>query len=217
MMTQSDRDPKAYAIVVGFDFETAGETAFNEALRFAAWRGDVVIHAVHVISEHHSFWSVSSADAYNERMRAVPGKLRDRIRARWSSVPEVVARGLKLHVRVGDPATALEQSAVDYDAELIIVGTRARHGGERFAVGSVITRLLETARCPVLVAHPKDFSLMASVESPEPMCPNCARERATSQGARLWCEYHARPEARAPAYGYSERYAQSGGAIEPVK
>ena len=115
---------------------------------------------------------------------------------------------------------ALEQQNAEKaieDAELIVVGTRARHGGERFAVGAVITRLLETARCPVLVAHPKDFSLMASTESPEPLCPNCARERANTHGAKLWCEFHARPEARAPAYGYSERYAQSGSTYEPVK
>jgi nucleotide-binding universal stress UspA family protein len=217
MANEMRRDGKAYAVVVGFDFEPTGESAFNEALRFAAARGDVVIHAVHVIPERHTFWTQSSVEAYNDRLSAVPGLLRDHIRERWSHVPEVVARGLKLHVRVGDPAQGLLQAAVDYDAELIIVGTHGRTGVERFAVGSVAMALLETARCPVLVARARDFSHMRPSESPEPLCPDCARVRAASRGEALWCAWHARPEASSPVYGYSERYAQSSGAVEPVK
>jgi nucleotide-binding universal stress UspA family protein len=196
-----------YPVVVGVDFEATGDTAFHEALRFAAARGDVVIHAVHVIPERHAFWSSAGVGAYNERLRAVPARLRDHLRARWSHVPEVTARGLKLHVRVGDPAAALQQAAVDYGAELIIVGTHGRGALGRMALGSVATRLLEEARCPVLVARPRDFSGLTPTEGPEPMCPDCAAARAASKGERLWCDWHARPDLRAPIYGYSERFA----------
>ncbi len=197
----------AYPVVVGVDFEATGETAFHEALRFAAARGDVVIHAVHVIPERHAFWSLSDVSAYNERLREVPGKLRDYIRSRWSHVPEVAARGLKLHVRVGEPAAALQQAAADYEAELIIVGTHGRGALGRMALGSVATRLLEEARCPVLIARPKDFGGVERTESPEPLCPDCAAARAASGGAQIWCEQHER-HARRPVYGYSERYAR---------
>ncbi len=216
MNSEASRDSKAYPVVVGFDFEATGVTAFNEALRFAAARSDVVIHVVHAIPENHAFWSQSNIETANERLSAVPGKLREAIRARWSHVPEVVARGLKLHVRVGDPAQALEQAAVDYDAEMIIVGTHGRGAVGRLALGSVATRLLETARCPVLVARPRDFSHMEVSDKPEPVCPDCAHARAESSGEKLWCEWHARPEARSPVYGYSERFAQSG-AVEALK
>jgi nucleotide-binding universal stress UspA family protein len=201
-------DPMLYPVVVGVDFEATGETAFHEALRLAAARGDVVLHAVHVIPERHAFWSQSAVSEYNERLRAVPGKLRDYIRARWSHVPEATARGLKLHVRVGDPATALQQAAVDYDAELIIVGTHGRGVLGRMALGSVATRLVEEARCPVLIARPKDFGGLARTEAPEPLCPDCAAVREASKGETLWCAWHARPDVRAPVYGYSERFAR---------
>lgn len=207
---------RAYAVVVGVDLEATGDNAFNEALRFAAGRNDVVIHAVHVIPAKHSFWSQSSTEQYNERLRAVPGQLRDHIRTRWSHVPEVVARGLKLHVRVGDPVEALQQAALDYGAELIIVGTHGRGAMGRMALGSVATKLVESARCPVLIARPRDFSGMEPSEQPEPLCPDCARVRAASHGETLWCAWHARPDPRAPVYGYSERYAQSSAAVEPV-
>ena len=197
----------AYPVVVGVDFEATGETAFHEALRFAAARGDVVIHAVHVIPERHAFWSQSGVSAHNERLREVPGRLRDYIRSRWSHVPEVTARGLKLHVRVGDPAEALQQAAADYDAELIIVGTHGRGALGRMALGSVATRLVAEARCPLLIARPKDFVGVERTESPEPLCPDCAAVRAASKGERLWCERHER-HARRPVYGYTERYAR---------
>jgi nucleotide-binding universal stress UspA family protein len=196
----------AYPVVVGMDFEATGDTAFHEAFRFASARGDVVIHVVHAIPERHSFWSASGVGAYNDRLRAVPTRLRDYIRARWSHVPEVTARGLKLHVRVGDPAAALQQAAVDYGAELIIVGTHGRGALGRAALGSVATKLLAEAPCPVLIARPRDFTGLTPTEGPEPLCPDCATARAASHGERLWCEWHARPDLRAPAYGYSERF-----------
>jgi nucleotide-binding universal stress UspA family protein len=201
----------AYPVVVGVDFEATGEAAFHEALRFAAARGDVVLHAVHVIAERHALWSLSDVSAHSERLRAVPGKLRAYIQARWSHVPEETARGLKLHVREGDPAAALMQAAVDYDAELIIVGTHGRGALGRMALGSVATRLVTEARCPVLVARPKDFKGVERTETPEPLCPDCAAARAASNGERLWCEQHARHAERVPVYGHSERYIHDPG------
>jgi hypothetical protein len=92
------------------------------------------------------------------------------------------------HVRLGDPAEALHQVAVDVDADLIGVGTHARAGVERLLLGSVAEALIRRAHVPVLVAQPKDFSDLPRSERPDPARPG---DDLTCHGlsARLHLEF----------------------------
>jgi nucleotide-binding universal stress UspA family protein len=67
------------------------------------------------------------------------------------------------HARIGDASSTLLQMAVDYDADVLIVGTHARRGVDRLMLGSVAERLVREARCPVLIARPKQQELHAVV------------------------------------------------------
>jgi hypothetical protein len=44
-----------------------------------------------------------------------------------------------------------------------------------------------------MVVREKNFSADERTERPDPPCPDCVSARAASNGATLWCEFHARP------------------------
>ncbi|MGZ8762643.1 MAG: universal stress protein, partial [Acidimicrobiia bacterium] len=52
-----------------------------------------------------------------------------------------------------DPARAIVEFARDLPASFVVVGTHARHGFARVALGSVATRVVHGCPCPVLVVR----------------------------------------------------------------
>ena len=59
-----------------------------------------------------------------------------------------------VEVRYGSPARELLGATADRHADLLVLGSHGRHGYERVVLGSVTSRILHTASCPVLVVPP---------------------------------------------------------------
>jgi len=76
-------------------------------------------------------------------VRAVARSTADRL-----SVAELTT---EIDVRQGDPAHEIISSATDWDADLIVMGTRGRTGLERLILGSVARKVLQHAPCSVLI------------------------------------------------------------------
>ncbi|WP_048075245.1 universal stress protein [Haloquadratum walsbyi] len=53
----------------------------------------------------------------------------------------------------GDPPSVIEAYAGDIDADVIAMGTRGRHGENRFLIGSVAEELVRTVEIPVLTVR----------------------------------------------------------------
>jgi universal stress protein A len=51
---------------------------------------------------------------------------------------------------IGDPATAIVQTADDENADFIVIGTHGRTGLTRLLMGSVAEAVIRRAKCPVL-------------------------------------------------------------------
>jgi len=160
-----------YRVVVGIDFTTACDYALDEALRITWNADDDELHLVHVIKEkdsgranHMSRDERLVTDAYT-RLRQLVLEHGGRLNAKqWS-------QQVYYHVRLGDPADAIQQVAVDIDADIVVVGTHGRRGVEKFLLGSVAEKLLKEARVPLLVARPKNFDGLektAQIEPPKP-------------------------------------------------
>jgi nucleotide-binding universal stress UspA family protein len=194
--------PSGYNLVVGIDFEAPGDHAMAEALRIADHRDDAEIHAVHIISRNVETIRADILAKRATELEDIPTRLRKHIENRFGDLAKNAR--LVLHVRVGEPAAAIHQLAVDVDAELIIVGTHGRTGLRKLALGSIAQKLVETARCPVLIARPRDYSGLEKTPRPEPLCPDCATARTESNGEKQWCDWHARPHVRAHTVGYRE-------------
>jgi nucleotide-binding universal stress UspA family protein len=86
-------------------------------------------------------------------------------------------------VRAGDPAEEIVREAVEWGADLLVLGTHARAGVPRILLGSVAETVLRNAPCAVLVVPPV---------RPSPVAADGHRDRARLE---------ADPEGRAPAGG----------------
>ena len=57
-------------------------------------------------------------------------------------------------VRIGDPAFQIVREAVEWEADLLVLGTHGRRGAARFFLGSVAETVLRHAPCATLVIPP---------------------------------------------------------------
>lgn len=62
---------------------------------------------------------------------------------------------VETRVGIGDPAELILSAAADNDADLIVLGSRGLSAAQRFLIGSVSTKVVTHAHCPVLVVRPK--------------------------------------------------------------
>lgn len=87
----------------------------------------------------------------------------DREARRWSQqqLRRLTAKATTRGIRVvgllleGDPALVIARTARLKGADLLVVGTHGRTGWARFFVGSVASRLVATASCPVVTVRSK--------------------------------------------------------------
>lgn len=61
--------------------------------------------------------------------------------------------GSSLVRRSGDPATAILELADELDVDVLVLGTRGMSVVERWLIGSVSSKVLQHARCSVLVVR----------------------------------------------------------------
>jgi nucleotide-binding universal stress UspA family protein len=175
---------KGRRIVVGVDFDICGDDAVIEALRLinSGWASE--LHAVHVLDPVQVVDDPALPAMLTEEriLEDAPDAVRRRMREvaqdAGLAFPEQV---LAVHARLGKPADALQQVAVDYDADLIVVGIHKRCGLDRVLLGSVAQELVRSASCPVLVARPKDHSRYT--KTPRPDAPYAAGEAPAPQAS----------------------------------
>lgn len=130
-------------VVWATDGSDEAEAALMHALRLmgGAPRRLVAVHCDHRLSGRAGGWPA----------RADEDELRVQIRAR---VAELRERGISLElvsrVSYRDPAEVVADVASEFDADLIVCGTRGYGPLSGALLGSFSHRLLRTARCPVL-------------------------------------------------------------------
>ena len=142
------------SIVVGTDGSETAERAVAQAAELAAGEGARLV----IVSAYEPTGGLVGVDA--ERVpsdirhtltdRAQTEELAERGRAiaREQGAGKVVVQALE-----GDPAHALLEAAKDFDADLIVVGSRGLTSHAHFILGSVAARVAHHAPCDVLVAH----------------------------------------------------------------
>ena len=205
-----------YPIVVGVDFQPLTDEALREAFRTAALRPGSTVHAVHGIAtapaHARGAGAISETEVLLEDRLA---KLKNYVSKAATAWPEAQGQRVQLHYRIGDPAEVLVQVSVDLNAELIVVATHGRHGLRKLTLGSVSSRLIEIARCPVLIVRARDYTGLSPTPTIEPVCPECARVRRETGDVTLWCESHRHTRPMPHAMGYSEVFhiGRTGGSI----
>jgi nucleotide-binding universal stress UspA family protein len=169
----SQTTQKSNVIVVGFDESDTGEQALLEAMRLAQQLPHSELHVTSVIATSGSLHDKSDLEHAANELRSRAGELRGHVLriCAPSQGGDAFRQHVVLHVRVGDPASALIQVAVDVEADLLVVGTHRRRGVDKLLAGSVAEALIRRAPLPVLVAYPRDFSGVPKTPRMDPAHP----------------------------------------------
>lgn len=192
----------AYVILAALSADESGEFALLEAANAAAARANSELHVVHVIDEGGAAAESGGALLSLERRLAkAPATLERQI----TRLYEVLPTRVTAHVRAGQPARSILQTAIDVNADLIVIGTHHHNRIEAIINASVVERVLRDAHCPVLVAIPKNYDGAAKSESIEPPCPDCLVARQQSGNRVFWCERHSRSYSQPHVYEPTER------------
>jgi nucleotide-binding universal stress UspA family protein len=144
----------AYAsIVVGTDGSPTAERAVLQASTMAAAEGArVVIVTAYVPTGNASADAAAVPDdlrfVLSDRVQAEELAERGRKIAKEAGVGKVVVQAI-----AGDPASVLLEAAKDFDADLIVVGSKGLTSHAHFILGSVASSVAHHAPCDVLVAH----------------------------------------------------------------
>jgi nucleotide-binding universal stress UspA family protein len=139
-------------IVIATDGSASVQRAVDVALDLAA-TFDAAVHALYVVDSGEVD---SSPDAVRDQMR---NALQEH---GGEAIVEVQRRGEKRGcdvtavVREGRPATEISDYAREIDADAVAVGTRGRHGENRFLIGSVAERVVRSCPTPVLTVRQLD-------------------------------------------------------------
>ncbi len=166
-------DGNRNVIVAATDLAETGEFALREAMRLARQLPNAALHAVYVIETPKELHNAKKLDAISESIGRAREQLRAHVTQACSQEPPAPAfdHAVTLHIRLGSPAEAIQQVAVDIEADLIVVGTHARTGVKRWMLGSVAEALMRMARAPVVIAHPKHYEGLAKSAHAEPPRP----------------------------------------------
>ena len=139
-------------VVVATDGSESVERAVEVGLDLAG-RFDAEVHALTVVD-------ASEVDASPEQLR---DELQVALESQAERALDAVAQradgvALTSAVREGRPAAEICGYAREVDADLIVSGTRGRHGENRLLLGSVAEELVRRAPVPVLSVRQLDVS-----------------------------------------------------------
>jgi nucleotide-binding universal stress UspA family protein len=198
--TASSTSTQPYIILAALALDETGEHALREAARIVQQRPESELHLVHVVREEDDNASASELVSLEQRLANAPERIRRYVEQIWSETPSKVIA----HLRAGQPSRSIVQTAVDINADIIVVGTHRRAGLKKLMLGSVAEQVLQHAHCPVLIALAKDYSGKVSSDVIQPACPDCLQVRHSSHGEHYWCERHSRQYSKPHVYEPSD-------------
>ncbi|TKX81035.1 universal stress protein [Halorubrum sp. SD626R] len=138
-------------IVVATDGSESVRRAVDVAVDVAA-RFDAEVHAVYVVDSGEV---ESTPDEVRDDLRDA---LDDHGESALEQVSDAAATrdprlNVTAEVREGRPAAEISDYAQDIGAGIVAMGTRGRHGENRFLIGSVAERVVRTCPVPVLTVR----------------------------------------------------------------
>lgn len=144
LVVSNDANIKFKKILLPTDGSKYSRNAAKRALDIAASYGGS-IEAVSVVDFNEEFQTIAP-DAYERQMDMARGVLNDIKRA-------CDEKGITCspHLKEGETAAVITNSAKDIKADVIVMGSHGRTGLRRLLMGSTTEKVIGNADCPVLV------------------------------------------------------------------
>jgi nucleotide-binding universal stress UspA family protein len=181
-------DLKLRRILFATDFSASALAALPQAVRLARISG-ARLYLANVIQVHP--WKVSNEAKLRLSIDAT--RRLDRLLA----LPELRGIGAQTVVGLGEVTAEILRLAQEHAADLLVTGTRSRHGLNHFFSHSAAEQLAESAPCPVLAVGPRarpvavdepfrNIVLATGLNPGAAAGISYARSFAQAQGAKLW-------------------------------
>ena len=142
-------------VLVATDFSASAAAAIDYAATLAS-RAGARLHLVHVLEE-----PFVSSRPYEWHMPDTPGRRESRYQqalARLSKDAAAVGDAVTptVEVRDGEVTRSIAQAAIDYGADVIVLGTRGRAGLRHLFGGSTAERLQRLVGRPIMTVRDAD-------------------------------------------------------------
>ena len=184
-MTDSDFRP--YRIVAAVDGSDLADVVVERTLDIASRRGRADLHFLRVVEIGRR--SLRSPDGAIDVAHAeVEALVRAKLEVFGSAPADQSNWSVRVHVAAGIPAEEILELAACVEAELIVLGRWGNEQRRRKKIGSVPTRVLAEASCPVLIEQSTDYEFHRRATD---ACFACVEARRTSVGERWFCAEHA--------------------------
>ncbi len=152
-------------ILVALDNSAASDALFAEALELAqATEGALLL--VHSLSNQDDdsplpmspkldgiYWAPGTElnlEAWRQEWVRYETESIDRLR-RYAAIANTAGITAEFRQLIGDPAAVICKAAQDWNADLILIGSRGRKGLAELVLGSVSNEVMHKAPCSVLV------------------------------------------------------------------
>jgi len=133
-------------VVIATDGSRSAERAVATALDLSD-RFDATVHALYVVDADEVEASPAAVrESYHEA-------LAERGERALEAIAERTDRDVTNAVREGRPAKEIAAYAREVGADVVSLGTRGRHGENRFLLGSVAESVVRTCPVPVLTVR----------------------------------------------------------------
>ena len=136
-------------ILVPTDGSDFAKKAQSHALFLAKVSGAEIVALS--VSENHFINGISATDEV-EQLNQI---LTERCKQDLEEFEDMNEDGIKISsvIKEGTPAKAILDVASEEDIDLIVIGSSGKSGFDRFILGSVSDKVVNAAKCPVLVVH----------------------------------------------------------------
>jgi nucleotide-binding universal stress UspA family protein len=140
-------------ILFPIDFAATYETLVPWVETFAA-KFDATVHVLFVAQDlsHFAAFYVPHGNIEEFQQQAI-----DSAKKRMAAATQELSKKfpkLETHVELGAPAEKILAFAQKEKIDLIIMGVHGRTGLDRMIFGSVASKVVKNASCPVLTLHP---------------------------------------------------------------
>lgn len=147
---------KLTKIIVPTDFSESSFTAFQYAADLAR-KWDAEIHLLYIVEKLPQILSTVNYDkAKDNFINSVEDSARKKLKDLVSKFEDEISSPIKPVMRNGINYEEIINYADEIKSELIVIATHGRSGILYTLLGSVAEKVIQLAKCPVLVVKPVD-------------------------------------------------------------
>lgn len=160
LVTRPEAGAHPPRFLVATDLQPAGLAALRLGLAMGRLHG-VAIDVLHAVDYPLDYLGGAlpdaAADAYHHKVRA---EARDALQRQLNDA-DATEGDINVHIfdAVGGPDLAIRQFIEHHGIDVLVLGTLARSGVDRFLIGNTAERLLPEVHCSVLAVKPPGFAM----------------------------------------------------------